>query len=639
MSPRIIIGAAIAAILQQPLQAGAAITSATRFPDTRDSAPAHITIINAEQIRSSNAATLSQLLEQQAGIHINDLFGISGAGSSADMGGFGATARHNTLILVNGRRLNDIDLNGANLAAIPLAAIERIEIIRGSAAVPYGDNATSGAINIVTKNGFAQQRTTAAVEAGSFNSRRIDLSHGQPLDGSALFAAGSALRSDGYRNNNDFEQQNLAADFSHADASFTYGFRFHGSYEEMVLPGYLEEMTYYGDPKASTSTNELATENRNSVDAYISAGRYAAEITVSDKHHESSLLGGTETNLSTWSITPRTRWKNSAGHDLMAGLDVYFSALDALTGADSSGINRSTAYRTSYAFYVTDSYKAGNASSISLGVRRQWVDMEVDNTEIATGTVTSGRQDDAVNAWEIGLSHPFNSAMRGYLRGAGSFRFAMHDEIWNGTNGAVSPLRPQTGRHMEAGAAMTAASGTTLDINIFQMELNNEIGFDSNTATHINFGDPTRHRGANLTLRHQLNEIWQSNLGYDWRDATFTSGSNGGKSIPAIPAHKLTLTNIIKLDDRNSLNADAIFTGRRYFSDDFSNAGKQMPSHTLVNLGYSHAMNGWSANLRIHNIADKKTADSGYYTTALTPPYGYYPLPGRAYYMNMRTEF
>lgn len=614
------------------------LVTANRFKTTIDTAPVNATIITAAQIKNSNVATLSQLLEQQAGIQIKDLFGITGSKSSADMGGFGATAGHNTLILLNGRRLNDVDLSGANLAAVPLASIAQIEIIHGSSAVRYGDNATAGVINIVTKTGFEQPGTRLTAQAGSFSTQRFDLSHSQPFGSGAIFISASTLRSDGYRDQSDFDQQNINAELSHNNEDFDYGFRFNGSYEDLALPGALNEPIYESNPKASTASNEKAGQNRNSVEAYISADRYAGEITVSNKHQESTVFGATEAGLSSWSITPRQK-RTIAGHDLIAGLDVYYSALDTRADFGAPNLNLSATTRTSYALYITDNYKLTRATGLNLGLRRQWTDIAIKNSNLSANTTTSGQQDDAVSAWDIGLNHPFNDAMRGYLRWASSFRFAVLDEMWSYFSGTITPLRPQTGHHMEAGGSFALAAGTTFDINLFRMELIDEIGYDSNAFANINFADPTRHRGANLNLRRQVNARWLANLGYGWRDATFAAGANTGKTIPEIAKHNLTLTNTVKLSDRSHLNVDALYTGKRYFGDDFANVGKQMPSQTLFNIGYSYVVKSWTTRLTINNVTDKQTADSGYYASWSANPYFYYPLPGRAYYLTVGTEF
>ena len=64
-----------------------------------------------------------------------------GKSASVDIRGFGETAPLNTLVLVDGRRVNEIDLSGVDWTQIPLDQIERIEIVRGAGSVLYGDNA------------------------------------------------------------------------------------------------------------------------------------------------------------------------------------------------------------------------------------------------------------------------------------------------------------------------------------------------------------------------------------------------------------------------------------------------------------------------------------------------------------------
>ena len=112
------------------------------------------TIITAEDIRRSPAQSLPDILSREPGIQVQNLFGgVNGARSVVDMRGFGASAASNTLILIDGRRITDLDLAGVDLASIPRDSIERIEITRGnSGVVLYGDGAVGGVINIVTKS-------------------------------------------------------------------------------------------------------------------------------------------------------------------------------------------------------------------------------------------------------------------------------------------------------------------------------------------------------------------------------------------------------------------------------------------------------------------------------------------------------
>ena len=128
------------------------VVTATRFKESYIDKPVNVTVITAEDIRQSAAKTVPDLLSEQAGIAIHDFFGNNAATTTVDLRGFGITGAQNTLILVDGRRVTDIDLSGVQWSAVPLAAIERIEIVRGSGAVLYGDGATAGVINIITKS-------------------------------------------------------------------------------------------------------------------------------------------------------------------------------------------------------------------------------------------------------------------------------------------------------------------------------------------------------------------------------------------------------------------------------------------------------------------------------------------------------
>ena len=85
------------------------------------------------------------------GVKLKDLYGTGfGVKQSVDIRGFGDTAQSNTVILLNGQRLTNIDLNLVDFSAIPKASIDRIEIIVGNSSVLYGNNATAGSINIIT---------------------------------------------------------------------------------------------------------------------------------------------------------------------------------------------------------------------------------------------------------------------------------------------------------------------------------------------------------------------------------------------------------------------------------------------------------------------------------------------------------
>ncbi len=151
------------------------VVTASRTESSLREAPANISVITAGDIRQSGAQNLVDVLEREPGIFPQNYLGNS-KGASIDIRGYGETAPQNVLFLVNGRRLNSIDLSGPDLAQVPLDAIERIEVYRGPASVLFGDNAAAGAVNIILKRPGGPNRLTAATTVGSYNSFRPELS-------------------------------------------------------------------------------------------------------------------------------------------------------------------------------------------------------------------------------------------------------------------------------------------------------------------------------------------------------------------------------------------------------------------------------------------------------------------------------
>ena len=163
-----------------------------------------IHIISSTAIKNGAATNVVELLQQVAGL---DIRRRGTAGSQADLyirgGGF-----DQTLLLIDGIKMDDSQTGHHTLnAAVPIEVIERIEIIKGPAARVFGQNAFTGAINIVTKKSL-NKTAIAQVERGSFGQLNGSITVGKEFENSSVIAHIGALTSDGYRTNSDYNNYN-----------------------------------------------------------------------------------------------------------------------------------------------------------------------------------------------------------------------------------------------------------------------------------------------------------------------------------------------------------------------------------------------------------------------------------------------
>lgn len=163
-----------------------------------------INLITAKDIKNSAATNVADLLQQVTGVDIRRR-GTGGGQSDLYIRGGGFDQ---TLLLIDGIKMDDAQTGHHTMnAALPIEVIERIEIIKGPAARIFGQNAFTGAINIITKKRL-NNKVSINVEAGSFGQLNASATLGKETENSSIIAHLGALTSDGYRNNSDYNNQN-----------------------------------------------------------------------------------------------------------------------------------------------------------------------------------------------------------------------------------------------------------------------------------------------------------------------------------------------------------------------------------------------------------------------------------------------
>ena len=160
-----------------------------------------VQVITADQIRQSGVTHVVDLLQQVAGVDIKR----RGAGAiQADLNIRGGNFDQ-TLLLIDGIKLDDAQTGHHTLNFLPPPQmIELIEIIKGPAARAYGQNAFTGAINIVTKKD-TPKTLTLDLQSGNYDQTNGSIFIGNTTEKNSILGFISKNTSDGYRHNTDYD--------------------------------------------------------------------------------------------------------------------------------------------------------------------------------------------------------------------------------------------------------------------------------------------------------------------------------------------------------------------------------------------------------------------------------------------------
>jgi vitamin B12 transporter len=232
------------------------IVTANKFPQKQANTGKVISVISKEQIEKSAGRTVSQILNEQAGITINGALSNMGTNQTVYMRG---AASGRTLILIDGIPVNDPTLitNDFDLNLISMNDVERIEIARGAQSTLYGSDAVAGVINIITvnKNVAKPFNVKATVAAGTYGTFRGNVQLYGKADKLTYSARYGKLTSKGFSTAYDstgtknFDKDSYNSDV--ASASLQYQLS-----NELSLRTFIQRSYYKTDLDAALFTDE-----------------------------------------------------------------------------------------------------------------------------------------------------------------------------------------------------------------------------------------------------------------------------------------------------------------------------------------------------------------------------------------------
>jgi iron complex outermembrane receptor protein len=634
------------------------VVTGTRWEEEIRKIPANVTVITPEKIATTNARTVADVLRSEEGIVVRDLLG-NGKTAQVDLRGFGETGPFNTLVLVDGRRVNEIDLSGVDWTQIPLDQIERVEIVRGTGSVLYGDNAVGGVINIITKTPTGRWSGSAGGNAGSYQTwgGQATVSGGYERVAGSLSASYDST--DGYRDNGELRTRDFGGKVIY-DVSDILSFNVSGSFhrDDFGLPGPLSEEELERDrqstnfPLDNGETTDWYTNLRMDLDLGRS-GEILADLSYRDRNNQDEFVvysSASDRDLITWTFTPRYIWSEPiAGrkNKLIAGIDIYRSDLDAdfFFGSPLALSGFSDIQRDSYGFYASDDLSLSENLILSVGARHERVRYDLRQEAFLSGLAPLDETvRDQENAYSMGLTLLYNEKSSAFARLNRSFRFPLTDELvvfdfFDTGSIRVNPdIKPQTGIHYEVGIRHFLTPDIQLNCTLYRAEITNEIFFNLITYTNENYPD-TLHQGVELGAKADLFKKLRVFGNYTYEEATFGKGPFQANDLPAVPRNKGNLGfQIYDVYPDLAFSAYYSYVGSSYLISDQANAFEKLDAYYTIDARLTYQWNGLRAFVGVNNLTDQEYSEYGVLGGFPSTPF-FYSAPERNWVAGVEAVF
>ena len=611
------------------------VVTATRFETSAAALPLGVSVITKDDIARSGVSTVNEALIKLLGVPGRvDYYG--GGDYALDLRGFGTTASSNQVVIVDGIKINEADLSGARLAGLAINTIERIEVLRGSGSVLYGEGATGGVIVITTKSGLGTARKNSVDlygATGTYGLNEVRANGTLVAGGFSLDLAGNERQTDNHRDNFASTTKGGSVQAQWRNDWLRLGATQANDKLDSGLPGALSAAQYQSNPSqaAYAHTTGRVDNSRQTVFASAELGAWDLALDAGQRTKDlDSLSSGVSTyrydvDASNLSLRARNEAKLGAVRNAL------------VLGSDQADWTRTTpAYgvvseQKSDALYVQDVVTLSGGTGVTVGYRTEHTTQ--------SDTYTTGT-DAKHSAWELGLNQAISDTWSVYGRLGSSFRLANIDELGFTLPNAV--LQPQTSRDFEVGNRWRYTGGR-VELRYYRNALTNEIGYDPTVANlysfsgfgaNVNF-DPTLRQGLELETRHEVTKSTDLEVHLGVREAKFTDGAHNGKNVPLVAGTTLALRADWRPASAHSVNAGVVWVSSQ--NVDFDNACT-IPAYTTVDARYAYQWRNVEMSLGVSNLLDAK-----YYTQAFTckagVTNGIYPEAGRAVTAALRVKF
>ena len=620
------------------------VVTATRFPEKRASVAAHISVITSKEIRNSTATNVPDLLRSQAGVSVTDITG-NGRSFAVDLRGFGETSVSNTLVLVDGRRINQADLGGTDWLQIPMERVEKIEIIRGGGVgVLYGDNASGGVINIITRGG-GQSQVEGNMATGSYGAVKTHLGFSAIRDKLFYTLSAGYRAANGYRDNSATNARDVGIKLTY-DWNDDFILNFSAGYQkdDVGLPGYLGE-TELSNGKSRHATNSPAdfvkTEDyffHGGPEFHFGEGNLLA-MDMSFRRRDTGFNyvkwpSTFQTATDTWSLAPKAQFSQQIGpflDKLTLGLDYQSDVLDVHMEPQASDF---ILEKDTIGYYLHNELRWPANWTLTSGYR-------VDKTRFKFAPGPPDQTTLDADAFSVGINYDLKNRGKVYFNFSRSFRYPLLDEQFYYGGMINTDMLPQQTDEFQIGLHYKLSKSMKGDISLSRSNTDNEIYNNIELyPSNLNMDGQVRRDRLELSLEKQF-EKWNWRGHYTWTEATIRSGTFADNDFPSVPKHKTGMTLGFSPTDELTMTLNGNFVGTQRFNSDFDNNFDKQPSCLTLDTSLRYRWPKVTGFFNVTNLTGTEYSEYGVvgYNPWPTIERVYYPSPGRQFMAGISANF
>ncbi|KLE01367.1 TonB-dependent receptor [Aliarcobacter butzleri] len=567
-------------------------------------APFATEIYTKDDIENSKSKDIYDFLSSQTSVNVSPSFGNKFS-QLIDLRGYGINDGYqNVAILVNGRKLNNIDMVPQLLSSIPLESVEKIEILKGTGSVSYGDGANAGVINIITSNKNANYVKTYFGDNRTKNGV-VSLGYGNEY-----FVANAYV--DYTSTNGSIEDLNSNKDENYnKNKIFSVIVTPTDSLELNLSRSYSNMNTKYGNPisleQYKNNPNKTSALTEQYFSSYVTTGGFkydfnesiSIDTTYSDEDKFSKFV--------TWNNESKYNYKSIASKLNYENKDLKFAiGFDGFDGDRISSTDKTN--KTNKAGFVSSEYKLAEDLTLLAGFRRENIEYEYNpNNGINL------KRDDYINAYDLGANYILNETSSIFANYNRSFlapdidRFFYRDFSNNVSfNGFIEPTKV----HNYTVGYNNIQKNNKLKISLFRAELNNEMYFEPTSFKNTNI-DESHKYGIEIFDKLNINENLYTSFNYSYIIAKIDeenegNGSYNDKNLPGVSKHNATVNLGYEINKVNTVLSHT-YRSSTYAANDFGNNFNEKQEHYhSTDLAISYIYKNVELFGKIQNIFDQR---------------------------------